>query len=106
MSQFQSVTIKKEANIYFDGKVTSRTIELPDGETKSLGIMLPGDYEFGTAAAELMEITSGSLMLQIAGDEVWTSVVGGDSFDVPANSSFKVVVAEVTDYVCSYLKND
>lgn len=106
MSQFQSVTIKKEANIYFDGKVTSRTIELPDGETKSLGIMLPGDYEFGTAAAELMEITSGSLMLQIAGDEVWTSVVGGGSFDVPANSSFKVVVAEVTDYVCSYLKND
>lgn len=106
MSQFESVTIKKEANIYFDGKVTSRTIELPDGETKSLGIMLPGDYEFGTAAAELMEITSGSLMLQIAGDEVWTSVVGGGSFDVPANSSFKVVVAEVTDYVCSYLKND
>ena len=106
MSQFESVTIKKDANIYFDGKVTSRTIELPDGETKSLGIMLPGDYEFGTAAAELMEITSGSLMLQIAGDEVWTSVVGGGSFDVSANSSFKVVVAEVTDYVCSYLKND
>ena len=106
MSQFESVTIKKEANIYFDGKVTSRTIELPDGETKSLGIMLPGDYEFGTAAAELMEITRGSLMLQIAGDEVWTSVVGGGSFDVPANSSLKVVVAEVTDYVCSYLKND
>ena len=106
MSQFESVTIKKEANIYFDGKVTSRSIEFPNGEIKSLGIMLPGDYEFGTAAAELMEINSGSLMLQIEGDDVWKAVKGGESFTVPANSSFKVVVAEVTDYICSYLKND
>jgi uncharacterized protein YaiE (UPF0345 family) len=105
MSQFESVIIKKEANIYFDGKVTSRSIEFPDGETKSLGIMLPGDYEFGTEVAELMEITRGSLMLQLAGDTSWTHIKGGDSFDVPAKSSFKVVVEEVTDYVCSYLKD-
>ncbi len=106
MSQFESVTIKKEANIYFDGKVTSRSIEFPDGETKSLGIMLPGDYEFGTETAELMEITRGSLMLQLADDTGWTHVKGGESFEVPAKSSFKVVVEEVTDYVCSYLKDD
>lgn len=106
MSQFESVTIKKEANVYFDGKVTSRSIELPDGEVKSLGIMLPGEYEFGTDSAELMEITRGSLMLQLAGDNEWTHIKGGESFDVPAKSSFKVAVEEVTDYVCSYLKDE
>lgn len=106
MSQFENVTVKKEANVYFDGKVTSRAIEFPNGETKTLGIMQPGDYEFGTEAAELMEITRGSLMLQLAGEDGWTEVKGGESFDVPAKSSFKVVVEEVTDYVCSYLKDE
>ena len=106
MSQFESVTIKKEANVYFDGKVTSRSIEFLNGETKSLGIMLPGDYEFGTEAAELLELTRGSLMLQLAGETGWTHVKGGESFEVPEKSSFKVVVEEVTDYVCSYLKDE
>jgi uncharacterized protein YaiE (UPF0345 family) len=105
MSQFENVTVKKEANVYFDGKVTSRTIEFFDGEIKTLGIMQPGEYEFGTDKAELMEITRGSLMLQLAGDKGWTSVQSGDSFSVPAKSRFKVVVSEMTDYVCSYLND-
>lgn len=106
MSKFEQVTVKKEANVYFDGNVTSRSIELQNGEMKSLGIMLPGEYEFGTDAAELMEITSGSLMLQRDGEAGWTHVKGGESFEVPAKSRFKVVVESVTDYVCSYLNND
>ena len=103
MNQFENVTVKTAANIYFDGKVTSRTLEFPGGETKTLGIMLPGDYEFGTDAAELMEITRGSLMLQRAGEDGWTHVKGGESFNVPAQSRFKVVVEEITDYICSFL---
>ena len=106
MSQFENVTVKKEANVYFDGKVTSRLIEFANGDIKTLGIMHPGDYEFGTETAELMEITRGSLMVQLADDAGWTHIKGGESFDVPAKSSFKVVVEEVTDYVCSYLKEE
>ena len=49
MSTFENVTIVKAANVYFDGKVTSRTIKFADGSTKSLGLMQPGEYEFGTA---------------------------------------------------------
>jgi hypothetical protein len=30
--------------IYFDGKVSSRTIEFPDGSKKTLGIMMVGDF--------------------------------------------------------------
>jgi uncharacterized protein YaiE (UPF0345 family) len=102
MSKFDNVSITREANIYFDGSVTSRSVHFSDGTKKTLGIMLPGDYEFGTEAKELMEILSGDLDIQLAGEE-WRTIAGGESFEVPANSSFKLKIRKVTDYCCSYL---
>ena len=58
MSKFENVSVVKAANVYFDGKVTSRTVEFANGDVKTLGIMLPGDYRFGTAKKEIMEILS------------------------------------------------
>ena len=103
MSEFKNVTVVKAANVYFDGKVTSRTVIFEDGTKKTLGIMMPGDYEFGTDAKELMEITAGDLDILIAGDDDWQVIKGGESFEVPANSSFKLQVKTITDYCCSYL---
>ncbi len=103
MSQFENVTAVKAANIYFDGKVTSRTVLFPDGTKKTLGIMLPGEYEFGTAQAEVMEILAGNLDVLLPGNNEWQVIKGGESFDVPANSKFKLKVKEVTDYCCSYV---
>jgi uncharacterized protein YaiE (UPF0345 family) len=101
MSEFNNVTIIREANVYFDGKVTSRTVIFADGTKKTLGIMLPGDYEFSTEAAELMEILAGELSVQLPGED-WKPVVAGESFEVPADASFKLKIATVTDYCCSY----
>ncbi|TPE55335.1 pyrimidine/purine nucleoside phosphorylase [Maribrevibacterium harenarium] len=103
MSQFENVTLVKAANIYFDGKVTSRTVLFADGTRKTLGIMMPGDYEFGTEAAELMEIMAGEMDILLAGESEWQTIKGGESFNVPANSSFKLQVKTVADYCCSYL---
>ena len=103
MSEFTNVTVTKAANIYFDGKVTSRTVHFSDGSHKTLGIMLPGDYRFNTAAAEVMEILAGSLDVRLAGEDEWRSYGAGSQFEVPANSSFELTVAEVADYCCSYL---
>lgn len=104
MSQFESVTVVKKANIYFDGKVTSRTVLFADGEKKTLGIMLPGDYEFGTADREIMEILAGELDVKLPGSDAWQTITGGQSFEVPANAKFQLQVKTVTDYCCSYLK--
>lgn len=104
MSQFENVTVVKAANIYFDGAVTSRTVLFADGEKKTLGIMLPGDYEFGTADKEIMEILSGELEVKLPGSEEWVTITGGQSFEVPANAKFQLKVIQVTDYCCSYLK--
>lgn len=103
MTQFDNVSVVKAANIYFDGKVTSRTVLFADGSKKTLGIMLPGDYEFGTEAAELMEIMAGDMTVLLPGETEWRTISGGQSFEVAANASFKLQVKTPVDYCCSYL---
>ena len=102
MSSFENVTVVKEANIYFDGKVTSRVVKFADGSKKTLGIMMPGDYEFGTDDNELMEVQSGELDVLLPGESEWQTFVKGTSFEVPKNSKFKLKVKTVSDYCCSY----
>ena len=103
MSEFNNVTIVREANVYFDGKVTSRKVVFADGSYKTLGIMMPGDYEFGTEAAEVMEFLAGELEVLLPGSTEWQTIKAGESFDVPANSKFGIKVKEVSDYCCSYI---
>ena len=103
MPEFKNVTVVKKANIYFDGKVTSRTVIFQDGSRKTLGVMLPGQYEFGTASKEIMEILAGDLAILLPGAKEWTIIKAGDSFEVPAQSKFSLNVKNITDYCCSYI---
>ena len=102
MSKLENVSVVKEANIYYDGKVTSRTVELADGSIQSLGIMLPGDYTFGTNKAEIMEMLSGDLEIKLPNED-WKILNTPETFNVPANSSFDLKIKTVTDYCCSYI---
>jgi uncharacterized protein YaiE (UPF0345 family) len=104
MSQFENVTILKSANFYFGGQVSSRTVIFDDGSKKTLGVMLPGEYEFGTDEKELMEITAGNLEVLLPGASDWQTIKGGESFEVPGQAKFSLKVKEATDYCCSYLK--
>jgi len=105
MAKYENVDVDKLANIYFKGKVISRNIFLQDGSRKTLGVMLPGKYEFNTEARELMEITSGKLNLKIENDIEWTLIKDGMDFNIPKNSSFKVEVLELVNYICSYFED-
>lgn len=100
--RFENVTVVKKANVYFDGKVTSRTILFPDGSRKTLGVMLPGEYEFSTGASEVMEVLGGEMMVLLPGKAEWQTFCAGESFSVPANASFKLQITGVADYCCSY----
>jgi uncharacterized protein YaiE (UPF0345 family) len=104
MSEFKCVTVVKKANVYFDGKVTSRTVLFDDGSKKTLGVMLPGEYEFNTGDKEIMEIMAGELDVLLPGENNWKGITGGQSFEVPANSKFGLRVRTLTDYCCSFLK--
>lgn len=103
MSEFTNVSVVKKANIYFEGNVTSRTILFEDGSSKTLGVMLPGEYEFGTDAKEIMEIMSGTLDVKLP-DSDWQTIEGGESFEVPAKAKFFLKIKTVTDYCCSFVK--
>jgi len=103
MSEFNGVTVVREANIYFNGNVTSRTVIFPNGSKKTLGIMLPGEYEFGTGAAEIMEIFSGEMDVLLPGESQWKTVKGGESFNVAANAKVKLKVKSLSDYCCTFV---
>jgi uncharacterized protein YaiE (UPF0345 family) len=105
MDRFENVTILKKANTYFEGKVTSRTVLFSNGERKTLGVMLPGEYEFGTADKEIMEILAGKLEVLLPGNAGWLTFNGSGAFEIPANSKFQLKVMELTDYCCSYVKS-
>ena len=102
--EFGNASIIKKANLYFDGQVTSRTVIEADGSRKTLGIMMPGTYTFGTDLAEHMEILAGHVEVEFPDDSNKETIKGGEYFEVPANSSFDIKVLEVTDYCCTYIK--
>lgn len=101
---FSNVTVEAKANVYFDGRVVSHTVHFPDGTKKTLGLIYPGEYHFGTAAAELMEVVAGDCQIVIDGTTDSLAIAAGGSFEVAANSGFTITVAAgICEYICSFL---
>ncbi len=104
MTSFQNVTVDSKANIYFDGKVVSHTVHFADASKKTLGLIYPGKFHFGTAAPERMEIIAGSCEVVLDGSTAVLTVAAGASFDVPGNSGFTITVEDsICEYICSFL---
>jgi uncharacterized protein YaiE (UPF0345 family) len=104
MTSFSNVAVDAKANIYFDGKVVSHTVRFPDDSKKTLGLIYPGKYHFGTAAPERMEIIAGACSVVLDGTSEVIAVEAGSSFDVAGNSGFSITVEEgICEYICSFL---
>jgi uncharacterized protein YaiE (UPF0345 family) len=104
-SQFVGVTVVAKANVYFDGNVVSHTVLFKDDSKKTLGLIRPGSYHFGTQAPERMEIVAGACTVTLDGGGAATAYGAGTYFDVPGNSGFTIAVADgLCEYVCSFLK--
>ncbi|MEI7916845.1 MAG: pyrimidine/purine nucleoside phosphorylase [Methylophilaceae bacterium] len=102
MAQFDNVSVKKKANVYFDGKCVSHTVLLPNGTRSTIGVIFPSSLTFNTAAPELMEISLGVCKVRLAGETDWKTYGPGEKFTVPGNSSFDIEVLETLDYVCHF----
>lgn len=102
--RFANVTAVAKANVYFDGKVVSHSILFADGSKKTLGLIYPGSFHFGTEQAERMEIVAGSCRVRLDGATAEAGYGAGQSFDVPAKSGFRIEVADgICEYICSFL---
>ena len=102
MAQFDNVSVKKKANIYFDGKCVSHTVMFPNGTRSTIGVIFPSSLTFNTVAPELMEINAGVCQVRLKGEEVTKTYGAGEKFTVPGNSSFDIEVTETVDYVCHF----
>lgn len=102
MSQFDQVSVVKQANVYFDGKCVSHTVILADGTKKTVGVILPSSLTFNTGAPEVMEGVGGACRVKLKGQTEWTTYAAGQSFDVPGNSSFEIACDEPYHYVCHF----
>lgn len=103
-SQFAGVTVVTKANVYFDGNVVSHSVLFASGEKKTLGLIRPGSYHFGTDAAERMEIVAGSCRVTLDGQTTKHEYSAGAAFDVPAKSGFSIEVQSgLCEYICSFL---
>lgn len=102
MSQFDNVSVVKKANVYFDGKCVSHTVIFADGTKKTVGVIFPSSLVFNTGAPEVMELNAGRCRIRLKGESEWKEYRGGESFDVPGNSSFEIETLEMLDYVCHF----
>jgi len=101
--EFSGVTVSAKANVYFDGRVVSHGLTFPDGTKKTLGLIYPGEFHFGTKASERMEIVAGSCEVRLDGTTVWKTYEHGAHFDVPGDSGFTIRVRRgIAEYVCSF----
>jgi len=103
-TQFTGVTVHAKANVYFDGNVVSHTVLFADGTKKTLGLIRPGSYHFGTDAAERMEIIAGTCTVTVDGETATKAYAAGNYFEVPGKSGFTIAVpAGLCEYICSFL---
>jgi purine/pyrimidine-nucleoside phosphorylase len=102
--EFKNVTALAKANVYFDGRVVSHSLVFPDASRKTLGLIYPGKFHFGTQQAERMEIVAGRCQVKRDGEPALQEFAAGQHFDVAANSGFDIEVGEgICEYVCSFL---
>ena len=90
-----------KVNEYFDGSVKSLAFASVAGPA-TIGVMAPGEYEFGTSTLEIMQVISGRLTVKLPGRKTWRSYGPGKTFAVPAGKKFQLKVAEESAYLCLY----
>ncbi|WP_461788416.1 pyrimidine/purine nucleoside phosphorylase [Pedobacter sp.] len=87
-------------NEYFDGAVKS--LGYNNNGKSTVGVIAPGEYEFGTSTHEVMYIVEGEMQVWLPGEDVWKTYETGAQFEVEADSSFKVKVTVHVAYHCKY----
>ncbi len=90
-----------KVNEYFDGRVKSLAFENNSG-VYTVGVMAPGEYEFGTSTTEVMTVISGNMTILLPGSSDWKNYKPGESFTVQKDKKFKLKIEEPSSYLCLY----
>ncbi len=88
-------------NEYFDGNVKSLGVNNAAGK-HTVGVMVAGEYEFGTSTHEWMTLVSGAWQIKLPGSDAFVDYAVGTTYEVPANSKFQLKVLQDSAYLCRY----
>ncbi|MBI5734084.1 MAG: DUF1255 family protein [Candidatus Kerfeldbacteria bacterium] len=92
---------KIEYHVYFDGIVQSLEFKTPDGKKVTLGVIMPGDYNFGPATEkETIFILLGTLSR--IGIQPKTFYPDGELLVFEPGMEIKISCAEPVAYLCLY----
>ena len=86
---------------YYDGMVKTLALENTEG-TVTVGVMAPGEYEFGTTTVEYMTVVSVELVVQLPEETEWKAYKPFETFIVEKDKTFKLKVNEQSAYKCLY----
>jgi uncharacterized protein YaiE (UPF0345 family) len=86
---------------YHGDRVQSLTYD-GDDKSFSVGILAPGEYEFGAIKKEVITVTSGEISAWVEGWDNWKTYKTGETFEVGAHKNFKQKVTDVSSYICFY----
>ena len=90
-----------ELRKYHGDRVMSLTYD-DDDRSFSVGILAPGEYEFGSIRKEIFTVTSGEISVKVDADEDWMSFGANETFNVPEYKNFSLKVENVSSYICHY----
>lgn len=90
-----------KTNEYFNGNVKSIALDTAEGPA-TLGVMAPGEYEFGTSTVEYMTVVSGTMTVQLPGETEWKEYNPFDTFVVEKDRKFRLRIAADAAYLCLY----
>ena len=102
--KLENVEVMSKANVYFDGKVTSRTCYRPDGSRFTLGIITPGSYTFGVGDKEIVQLIAGAVEVKRPCDTEWVPFKTPEVFEIQANCEYDIRTYGVVEYLCDYIK--
>ncbi|WP_371380449.1 pyrimidine/purine nucleoside phosphorylase [Sporomusa aerivorans] len=101
----KNLSVDSKANVYFDGRVSSRSCYKEDGTRFTLGVITPGTYTFSVGDREIVRLIAGTAEILLPTEKEWRRVSAPDSFEVIANSNYNIRCYEVVEYLCDYYKN-
>ena len=88
-------------NEYFEGKVKSIGFTSHRGPA-TVGVLEPGEYEFGTSTIEYMTVVSGKMTVLLPDENEWTEYGPFETFIIGKNKKFKVKNEVACAYLCDY----
>ena len=90
-----------ELKKYHGDRVQSLTYD-NDQVAFSVGIISPGEYQFGAMKKEIYTVTSGKIDAWTEESDQWNSFTAGETFTIPYRKNYKLKVTAISSYVCFY----